>query len=477
MRKLINRLVGLLLLALLAGGIVYVTSQQQAQKQAGGGNGGGGGFGGGKRGGRGGAGEVVPVAAAKALVKDVDVFLEGVGSARARNSVTVKPQVDGKIIAVRFREGQDVKKGDVLAKIDPTTYQAGLDQALAKKALDEAQLANARLDYERYTKVAPGVVTQKVIDTQRALVAQFTAQVQSDEAAIANARAILAYTDVVAPIDGRTGLRLVDEGNLVRSGDAGIVTITEIKPIAVMFTLPQQELPRITAAMTAGTLQATALDTQGRTAIDEGKLEVVDNQVDQSTGTVRLKAEFPNARLQLWPGQFANVRLRVEVLKQVVVVPTAAVQRGPSGTFVYVVGPEQSVAMHPIKITHQTDTETVAASGVADGDTVVTAGFARLQDGAKVSVAPEGSDSAPVPGEGGRGKGKGKRGGDTVSEAQKPEPPADGAARAAEARTGGEAPASATASEPAPAAATGPRGEGKRGDGKRRRREAASEAQ
>lgn len=462
MRTFLKRILGVLIVAGMAAAVVYVTGFDPTQKQAGNG-------GGGKRGGRAGAGEVVPIAAAAAATKDVDVFVDGVGSARARNVVTVKPQVDGKIVSIDFREGQDVKKGDVLARIDPVTYQAQLDQALAKKALDEAQLANARLDYDRYTKVAPGIVTQKVIDTQRALVAQFTAQVQSDDAAIANARAILAYTDVVAPIDGRTGLRLVDEGNLVRSGDAGIVTITQIKPISVLFTLPQQELPRITAAMAAGTLQASALDAEGKKSLDEGRLEVVDNQVDQSTGTIKLKAEFPNDRLQLWPGQFTNVRLRVEVLKQVVVVPTPAIQRGPTGTFVYVVGADDTVTMQKVKIAHQTDTQAVIANGVATGAQVVTAGFARLRDGAKISLSPPEGDEPK--GQGGGNKGKAGKA-DTVSEAQ-PVPGEAGAARAAEFRAAPEATAAPAEGE----TTAPPAGERKRGEGKRRRREAAGEAQ
>lgn len=452
MRTFLKRVLGVLVVAALAAAVVHYAGFGVADKQA---------DRGGKRGGRAGAGEVVPIAAAQATTKDVDVFLEGVGTARARNVVTVKPQVDGKIVAIKFKEGDDVKKGDVLAKIDPTTYQAQLDQALAKKALDEVQLANAKLDYERYAKVGPNVVTQKQIDTQRALVAQFTAQVQSDDAAIANARAILAYTDVVAPIDGRTGLRLVDEGNLVRSGDAGIVTITQLKPIAVLFTLPQQELPRITSAMAAGTLQAVALDAEGKKPLDEGKLEVVDNQVDQATGTIKLKAEFPNDKLQLWPGQFTNVRLRVETLKQVVVVPTSAIQRGPVGTFVYVVA-DGAVGLHKVKVAHQGDTEAVIADGVASGAEVVTAGFARLRDGAKVKVS--------TPDDGGDGKEPGK-----APDGAKSATVSDAAPATAADASGGTARASEFRTQPGGEAAAG--GERKRGEGKRRRREAASEGQ
>jgi len=335
----------------------------------------------------------VPVEAAQARLANVPVWLEGVGTAKARNTVTVRPQVDGKILSIGFEEGQEVKRGDVLAKIDPVTYQAQLDQALAKKALDEAQLANARLDLERYLKLSSNVVSIKTVDTQRALVAQLEAQVKSDEAAIANARAVLDYTSVVAPIDGRTGFRLVDEGNLVRTSDAGIVVITEVRPISVLFTLPQQQLPQINKARASRSLDVEALETDSKTVLDRGVLLVVDNQVDQATGTIRLKADFPNKELQLWPGQFVNVRLLLRTLENVIVVPTAAVQRGPEGTFVYVVSNESKVAMRPITVAQQNDVEAVVAQGLSASDTVVTAGFARLKEGAEVEV---GGAGAPV---------------------------------------------------------------------------------
>jgi multidrug efflux system membrane fusion protein len=339
----------------------------------------------------------VPVVAAQARIADVPVWLEGVGTARARNTVTVRPQVDGKILTVTFKEGQDVKRGDVLAQIDPLTYQAQLDQAVAKKALDEAQLANAKLDLERYLKLSSNVVAIKTVDTQRALVAQLEAQIKADEAAIDNARAVLGYTTIVAPIDGRTGLRLVDVGNLVRASDAGIVVITEVRPISVLFTLPQQDLPEINKARAARALDVEALETDSDAVLDRGTLEVVDNQVDQSTGTIRLKADFPNEGLQLWPGQFVNVRLLLKTLDDVVVVPTAAVQRGPDGAFVYVVGDANKVSVRAVKVAQQNESEAVITAGLSASDLVVTAGFARLKDGAEVSVSkPEGT-SRPAP--------------------------------------------------------------------------------
>jgi len=334
----------------------------------------------------------VPVVATQAKIADVPVWLEGVGTAKARNTVTVRPQVGGKILSIDFKEGQDVKRGDVLAHIDPVTYQAQLNQALAKKALDEAQLANAKLDLERYAKLSSNVVSVKTVDTQRALVAQLEAQVQSDEAAIDNMRAVLGYTKVVAPIDGRTGLRLVDVGNLVRASDAGIVLITEVQPISVLFTLPQQDLPAINKARAARALKVEARETDSDTVLDKGTLQVIDNQVDQATGTIRLKADFSNDALQLWPGQFVNVRLLLKTLDDVVVVPTAAVQRGPDGTFVYVVGEDNKASVRTIKVAQQNDSESVVGEGLRPSDVVVTAGFARLKDGAEVKVSAPGAE-------------------------------------------------------------------------------------
>jgi membrane fusion protein, multidrug efflux system len=340
----------------------------------------------------------VPVLVAPARLADFPIYLEGVGTAKARNTVTVRPQVDGRIVSVNFKEGQQVKRGDVLAKIDPSTYQAQLDQALAKKALDEAQLANAQRDMERYTKLGGNIIAQKTIDTQRALVEQLTAQIKLDEAAIANAKAFLDYTTIVAPIDGRTGIRMVDEGNLVRASDAGIVVITELRPISVLFTLPQQQLAKVNTAQAAGALTVEALDAEGRSPLDRGTLQVVDNQVDQATGTVRMKAEFPNANLQLWPGQFVNVRLLVDTLRQVVVVPTPAVQRGPNGTFVYVVqkgSDEDRVSLRSVTVSHQTEADAVVSKGLDSSVRVVTTGFGRLKEGASVSVAtPEEQETA-----------------------------------------------------------------------------------
>jgi multidrug efflux system membrane fusion protein len=386
MVRLLKRLAALALVAALAGVVIYASSLPVVQKQ----------FSGRRAAKMQGEG-AVPVTAVPAEIANVPIYLEGVGTAKARNTVTVRPQVDGRILRIEFKEGQDVARGDVLARIDPSTYQAQLDQALAKKVLDEAELANARKDLERYTKLGANIIAQKTIDTQDAMVDKLTAQLKLDDAAIANAKAFLAYTTIVAPIEGRTGIRMVDEGNLVRASDAGIVVITELKPVSVLFTLPQQQLARVQKAQAGGVLSVEALDSDGKSTLDGGTLQVVDNQVDPSTGTVRMKAEFPNANLQLWPGQFVNVRLLVDTLDRVVVVPTPAVQRGPNGTFAYVVGAEDRVTLRPVTVSHQTESRAVIARGIEAGDRVVTTGFSRLKDGVRVTVpAPAEPEAAPA---------------------------------------------------------------------------------
>src|SRR5262245_15766784 len=335
------------------------------------------------------ASDPIPVLVAAARVADVPVYLDGVGTAKALNTVTVRSQVDGRIIDIYFTEGQDVPKGYVLAKIDPATYQAAYDQTVAKKAQDEAQLANARLDLDRYTRLAAtNAVNKQQLDTQRALVAQLEAQIKLDQAAIDNARTILSYTDIVAPIAGRTGIRLVDMGNLVRGAEAnGIVILTQLRPISVFFSLPQQNLPDLTRGMAEGKLPVDALTSDGKSALDKGKVMVIDNQVDQTTGTVKLKAEFPNENLQLWPGQFVNVRVLIDTLRQVVVVPTAAVQRGPNGPFVYVLRDGNTVTVRRVTLTQQDDVRAVVATGLQAGERVVTTGFSRLTEGTRVAVS------------------------------------------------------------------------------------------
>ena len=338
----------------------------------------------------------VPVLAAMPRIQDVPVYLDGVGAVRALNNVLVRSQVDGKLIAVNFTEGQDVKKGDVLAEIDPVLYKAALDQAVAKKAQDQALLANQRIDLARYQQLAASNAGSKQqADTQRATVAQTEALVNSDQAAIDNAQAMLGYTKIIAPLSGRAGLRQVDQGNIIHASDVtGLVIITQLQPIAVQFSLPQQQIVRVNAASGKGGLSVDVFGNDGVTVVDSGMLKGIDNQVDPTTGTLKLKAEFPNANFQLWPGQFVNVRLKVETLSKAVVVPTSAVQRGPAGTFSYVIGDGDIVTAKPIVVTQQNETEAVIASGLSASDRVVTTGFANLSDGAKVIIGKD--DSAPT---------------------------------------------------------------------------------
>jgi multidrug efflux system membrane fusion protein len=380
-RKRSRWLIYLLVLVAVGGALYYVFGQKTSQQQRG----------------RFFAGDgPVPVLAANSQFADVPVYLDAVGTTRALNTVTVRSQVDGKLLSVNFKEGQDVKRGDVLAQIDPTTFQAALDQAVAKKAMDEALLANAQNDLTRYEQLAAtNAINKQQADTQRALVAQYTAQVKSDQAAIESAQATLGYATIRAPIDGRTGLRQVDEGNIVRASDSsGIVVITQLRPISVQFNLPQQYLGEVNAAFAQRPLDVDAQRSDTDAVLDRGKLTVVDNQVDSTTGTVKLKAEFPNANLQLWPGQFANIRLLIDTLQHVVTIPTGAVQRGPNGTFVYVI--KDGVAtMRPIVVQRQDEARTVVKSGLTPPEQVVTTGFARLTDGAKVTVSS--GDGTPAP--------------------------------------------------------------------------------
>jgi len=372
-----RRLVSTAITLLILGGLGYIgwTAMQQKQATKGGGR----------------PDLPVPVLAATPRIMDVPVYLDGVGTVRALNTVTVRSQVDGKLIAVNFTEGQDVKKGDVLGEIDPAIYQAQYDQAVAKKAQDEAQLANQRLDLTRYQQLAAANAGSKQqADTQRALVAQQEALINADQAAMENAQATLGYTKIVAPLSGRAGLRQVDQGNIIHASDAtGLVVITQLQPIAVQFSLPQQQIMRVNAASAKGALAVDVFGNDGVTVIDSGKLAGIDNQVDPTTGTLKLKAEFPNGSFQLWPGQFVNVRLKVDTISQALVVPTSAVQRGPVGAFSYVIGDGDIVAAKPVTVTQQNETQAVIGSGLAANDRVVTTGFANLSDGAKVIVGKE----------------------------------------------------------------------------------------
>src|ERR1700716_664324 len=372
-----RRTVSITITLLIVGGLGYIAWTSLQQKQAA------------NRGGR--PDLPVPVLAATPRIQDVPVYLDAVGAVRALNNVLVRAQVDGKLLAANFTEGQDVKKGDVLGEIDPVLYKAQLDQAIAKKAQDEALLANQRLDLARYQQLAASNAGSKQqADTQRASVAQTEALVNSDQAAIDNAAATLGYTKIIAPLSGRAGLRQVDQGNIIHASDiTGLVIITQLQPIAVQFSLPQQQIVRVNAASAKGALSVDVFGNDGITVVDSGTLKGIDNQVDPTTGTLKLKAEFPNANFQLWPGQFVNVRLKVDTLSQALVVPSSAVQRGPIGTFSYVIGDGDIATAKPVVVKQQNETDAVITSGLSASDRVVTTGFANLFDGAKVIIGKD----------------------------------------------------------------------------------------
>jgi multidrug efflux system membrane fusion protein len=337
--------------------------------------------------------EAIPVLASPATISNVPIYLDGLGTVQAFQSVTVKPQVDGKLIEVRFTEGQDVKAGDVLAKIDPATFQATLDQALGKLAQDQANLANARVDLVRYQKLAATAYTSaQQSDTQKSLVAQLEAQVRQDQAQVDTARTQLGYTTLTAPIDGRTGIRQVDAGNIVHASDTtGVVVITTLKPISVVFTLPQQALPQVAKAMQAGKPEVLAMNQAAGPLgagkpLDRGELTVLDNQVDPTTGTIKLKATFPNPDLKLWPGGFVGVRLHVDTAEGAITVPDAAVQRGPRGSFLYVIGADNTVTRRDVTIGHEDAQLAIVTTGLKDGEKVVTDGASRLNEGSKVRI-------------------------------------------------------------------------------------------
>jgi len=348
-----------------------------------------------------GANQVIPVVTARAVSKDMPIYQDGLGTVQAFYTVTMKAMVDGPLVQVNVREGQDVHQGDVLAQIDPRTYQASLDNTVAKKAQDEAQLANARLDYARYQKlVTNNYASAQQADTARAQVAQFQALVQQDQAQIDTAKTQLSFATIVAPIDGRAGIRQVDPGNIVHASDAtGLVVITQLQPISVLFTLPQQSLPAVAAAMAAGAppVQALSQDANGGASkpLDVGSLTVLDNQVDPTTGTIKLKAAFPNAEHRLWPGGFVRVRLRTEIRKDAVVVPPAAIQRGPRGPYVFLVGDGNAVTRQPVKVGYEDEQASIVNEGLKAGETVVVDGASRLSDGSKISLAQPDPKATP----------------------------------------------------------------------------------
>ena len=348
---------------------------------------------------------VQPVAVATARKGDVRILQTSLGTVTALNTVTVRPRVDGQLLSVNFREGQSVKAGDLLAQIDPATFEVAVSQAEGQLARDMAQLTNARVDLERYrTLLQQDSIARQQVDAQEALVRQFEGTVKVDRAAVDSAKLQLSYTRVTAPISGRLGLRQVDAGNTVRASDLnGLVVITQVNPITATFTIPQDALPRVQNELRQGDkLEVEAWDREQKNRLVTGLLITTDNQVDVTTGTVKLKAQFPNEQGKLFPNQFVNVRMVVDVRKDATVIPSSAVQTGPQGTVVYVVKEDSTVAMRPVVLGPTEGQLAAIESGVQPGERVVTDGIDRLREGAKVEVV-----QPTVPGAGGGGGGRG----------------------------------------------------------------------
>jgi membrane fusion protein, multidrug efflux system len=334
----------------------------------------------------------VPVATAKARREDVPVYLDGLGKVQALNTVTIRAQIDGKIMEAAFHEGQNVRAGDLLLQIDPRPYQAALDQAIAKQNQDQAQLGYAQKVLERDTGLFDKkIIDRQSLDLQQATTAQLEALVKADEAAVANAKVQLEFTKITAPIDGRVGLRLVDQGNIVHANDqAGLAVITQLQPISVVFTLPEGNLREITKKLkTNGTdesLGVAAVDPQTNQILGQGELRAMDNQVDDATGTIKMKAVFQNRQFELWPGQFVNIRLLVDTRRQQLVVPSSAVNQGPSGEFIYIIRPDLIAEVRAVEVGISEDGSTVIESGVSEGDTVVVDGQYLLKSNARVQL-------------------------------------------------------------------------------------------
>jgi membrane fusion protein, multidrug efflux system len=340
------------------------------------------------------AGPVIPVTAGTVVVEDVPMFLHGIGTVQAYNMVAIKSRVDGQIVKIDFKEGQDVKEGELLLQIDPRPYAALLAQAEATKQKDQAQLVGAQADLERYAQLVPaGHQTRQSYDQQKALVAQLQATIKADEAQIDTAKLNLGYTDIRSPIDGRLGARLVDKGNLVRATDnVVLVTISEVKPIFVSFTLPQETLDGIVDNHRKTPLVVRAYSGDGKKQLAEGKLTLIDNAIDQSTGTIHLKARFDNEDERLWPGEFVNMRVILGMRSAVATVPAQTVQDGPNGQYAYVIKPDDTVERRPVEVASVQDGIAVVTKGLSPGERIVVDGQYRLTNGSRVKP------TAPQPG-------------------------------------------------------------------------------
>lgn len=330
----------------------------------------------------------VPVAVAKAERRDIPVYLQGLGSVEAFNTVVVKSRLDGQLVEIHFKEGQEVQKGDLLAVIDPRPYEVALHQAEATLFKDQSALNDARLNFQRFQDLyKQGIIPQQQFDTQKSLMDQLEGAVRADQANIDNVKLNLVYTHITAPVSGRIGLRQVDIGNMVHASDPnGLLVITQLHPIAVVFTLPEDNLPSVAQHLHRGALPVDAYSRDDQTKLATGKLLTIDNQIDPTTGTGKLKAVFDNAKRSLWPNQFVNVHLLLEVQKNTLVVPAAAIQRGPQGTYVYTVKPDKTAEMKKVAVGFSEGNVTTLVSGLQPGELVVTDGQDKLQPGSKVEI-------------------------------------------------------------------------------------------
>jgi membrane fusion protein, multidrug efflux system len=350
--------------------------------------------------GRGGFVPTTPVVVAPATVGDIDVALNALGTVTSLATVTIRSQISGYLVKVAYQEGQIVKKGDLLAEIDSRSYELALAQAQGTLERDKALLATAQLDLKRYQDLAKtNAIPRQQLDTQASLVSQYQANIISDQAQIDNAKLNIAYCHIVAPISGRVGLRLIDQGNYVTAGDAtGLVVITQLQPISVIFTTAEDNLPQIQKRLRAGaTLPVTAFDRTGTTKLSVGALKTIDNQIDTTTGTVKLRAEFANEDDSLFPNQFVNVQLLVDVLHDVTIIPTSAVQRGAPGTYVYLINPDSTVAVKPVTLGVGSGERIAVTAGLSAGDRVVIDGADKLRNGAKVIVRESAPSTAAAP--------------------------------------------------------------------------------
>jgi membrane fusion protein, multidrug efflux system len=368
--------------------------------------------GGGGKGGRGGAQMTIPVAVAKAEVRDLPILLNGLGSVDAFNTVAVKSRIDGQLIKVNVKEGQEVKQGELLAEIDPRPYEVQLSQAQATLFKDQAALKDARLNLERFQQLyKDGVIPKQQFDTQGSLEAQLDGAVRADQAQVDSVKLNLVYTRITAPVSGRIGLRQIDVGNIVHASDPnGLLVITQLQPIAVIFSLPQDNLQAVSQHMNKGKLVVDAYSRDDQTKIATGYLTTIDNQIDVTTGTGKLKAVFENRDRSLWPNQFVNIHLLLEVKKNNTVVPSAAIQRGPQGTYVFVVKPDNTAEMRNVAVSISQGNSTAISQGLKPGEVVVTDGQDKLQPGTKVAIRG--------PGAGGQNGGSGQSNSGQTSDGQ-----------------------------------------------------------